>query len=126
MFTCSVCVCACEGCLTILAGVSCSTALGTGCGYGGGNDGVSGCLAGDLLGGVATALANLKDVSVSSTACVYNGFLVGVAVKIASFCGSKTGYGVVGEVVGGEYGISPFSLMNHTAMESTSSSSPRV
>ena len=90
----------------VLTGVSCSTALGTGCGYGSGNDVVSGCLAGDLLGGGATALANLKNVAVGGTACSYNGFLVGVAVKIASFSGGKTGYGVVGEVVGGEYGVS--------------------
>ena len=90
----------------VLAGMSCSTAFGTGCGYGSGNDGVAGCLAGDLLGGVAAALANLKNVSVGCTAGVYNGFLVRVAVKITSFSGSKTGYGVVREVVGGEYGIS--------------------
>ena len=89
--------------VAVCTGVSCSSALGTGCRGGHGGDGVAGSLAGDLLCRVAATLADLKGVAVGNTGRLYNGLFVGVAVKLASFSGGKSCYGVVGEVVGREY-----------------------
>ena len=61
---------------------------------------MSGSLAGYLLCRVAASLTYLKGIAVSGTGSGNYGFLVGVAVKRASFSRGKSGYGVVGEVVG--------------------------
>ena len=92
--------------IAVCTGVSRSTATGTGCRYGRGGDAMSGSLAGYLLCRVAASLTYLKGIAVSGTGSGNYGFLVGVAVKRASFSRGKSGYGVVGEVVCREYGVS--------------------
>ena len=60
---------------------------------------VTGCLGGNCLFGLVTTYAYLKIISVLSTAAGKGLSCIVVTVKLTSLCGSKSGNGVVGEVV---------------------------